>query len=124
MGSHPINLVLRFLLEMTALFSMGLWGWNLSQSPLPIITALAVPLLSAILWGTFAVPDDPSRSGKAPVPTPGFLRLVLELLFFGCAVFMLYSLDYRIPAIVFGSITAIHYALSYDRIIWLIRPKP
>jgi hypothetical protein len=31
MGSHPINLAIRFLLEVVALTSMGMWGWRASD---------------------------------------------------------------------------------------------
>ena len=86
MGSHPINLASPFLLEIAALLIFGLWGWGQSEGVLRFIFALGVPLLAAVLWGTFAVPDDPSRSGKAPIPIPGAIRLVLELAFFWLAV--------------------------------------
>ena len=31
MGSHPINLTIRFLLELSALAAIGIWGWNQSD---------------------------------------------------------------------------------------------
>ncbi|MDX3525033.1 DUF2568 domain-containing protein [Streptomyces sp. ID05-39B] len=35
-------------------------------------------------WGSFAVPDDPSRSGESDIHTPGPVRLLLQLtVFFG-----------------------------------------
>ena len=68
MGSHPINLALRFLLELSALFAMGVWGWRYSEGWLRFVLALSIPIIAAVLWGTFAVPDDPSRSGGAPIP--------------------------------------------------------
>jgi len=80
MGSHPVNLTVRFLLEITALIAIGYWGWQQSNNLLPQIgLTCGVPLIAAILWGTFNVANDPSRSGKAPVPVPGWLRLTLEL---------------------------------------------
>ena len=83
MGTHPANLVVRFLLEMSALCVMGLWGWHRRDDGLRILVALAIPLLAAALWGTFAVPHDPTRSGSAPIPVSGILRLALECGFFG-----------------------------------------
>ena len=74
-----------------------------------------------MLWGTFAVPGDPSRSGKAPVPVPGILRLVLELALFGFAAWALYDSGSPMLALVLAVLTLIHYALSYDRIAWLVR---
>ena len=63
MGSHPINLAIRFLLEITALITMGFWGWRQSEGWFRYILALIIPILAAVVWGTFAVPNDPSRSG-------------------------------------------------------------
>lgn len=121
MGSHPINLAVRFLLEMAALLAFGLWGWRQSDGLLRYVFAFGIPIIAAALWGTFAVPDDPSRSGAAPVPVPGILRLLLELAFFALAAWALYATGYTTLSLVLGAVTVIHYLLSYDRIIWLIR---
>lgn len=122
MGSHPVNLTLRFLLEMAALITIGYWGWQQSNNLLlQIGLALGFPLIAAILWGTFAVPDDPSRSGKAPVPVPGWLRLILELALFAVATWALFAVDAAVLGWIVGIVTAIHYALSYDRLRWLLR---
>ena len=75
----PTNLTLRFLLEVAALVGLGLWGWSLSVGVVALTLATTFPLSAAIAWGTFNVPGDPSRSGNAPVPVPGAVRLVLEL---------------------------------------------
>ncbi len=87
------------------------------------MTAIGLPLLVAILWGTFSVPDDPSRSGGAPVPVPGALRLALELAIFGFATWGLYSTRAVSWSLILGGLVALHYALSYDRIAWLIRAR-
>ncbi len=71
MGSHPINLAVRFILELTALVAAGMWGWHQSEGWLKFLLVITLPLLIAIVWGTFAVPDDPSRSGAAPIPISG-----------------------------------------------------
>lgn len=80
MGSHPLNLLVRFLLELAALGAFGYWGWQQAEGALAYLLAIGLPVLTAVLWVTFAVPEDPSRSGHAPVPVPGLLRLLLELL--------------------------------------------
>lgn len=121
MGSHPINLVFRFFLELVTLFSMGLWAWRQGDGWLRFILAVGVPLLFAVLWGVFAVPDDPSRSGAAPIPVPGLLRLFLELIFFTVGVWMLRQSGYQSTSIVLGLAIIIHYILSYDRIMWLLQ---
>jgi hypothetical protein len=120
MGTHPVNLVVRFLLELSALFVLGLWGWHQRDDGFRIVAALAIPLIAAALWGTFAVPHDPTRSGSAPVPISGVLRLALELGFFGSATLALYDLGFGKLTAALGTAVVIHYLLSYDRIRWLV----
>jgi hypothetical protein len=117
---HPVNLAVRFLLELSALYALGLWGWRQGWDGWRIVTALAVPLIAAALWGTFAVPGDPSRSGSAPVPVPGLLRLALELGFFGSATVALYDVGFTRLTAIFGTVIAVHYLLSFDRVLWLL----
>ena len=61
---HKVNLAFRFFLELvmfaslaaapaTALDGGGRWIW-----------AIIAPITAMTLWGVFATPDDPSRSGK------------------------------------------------------------
>ena len=120
MATHPVNLAVRFLLELSALFVLGLWGWHRRDDGLRIVVALTIPLVAAALWGIFAVPRDPTRSGSAPVPVSGLLRLALEFGFFGCATLALYDLGFSKLTATFGIAVVIHYLLSYDRIRWLV----
>jgi hypothetical protein len=84
-GVKIANLALRFLLELCALVALGYWGFKAGGG---LITKLALgigsPLLAAVVWGTFLAP-------RAAVPTPGLLRLVLELGVFGAAAAALYA---------------------------------
>ncbi len=123
MGSHPLNLALRFLLEIAALVAIGYWGFSQYTGIGRFVVGCGGPVIAAALWGTFAVPGDRSRSGGAPIPIPGVLRLVLELCLFGFAVWALYDAGSPMPALLLAGITIIHYALSYDRIAWLIRQQ-
>lgn len=123
MNSNLINLAFRFLLELAALVSAGIWGWQQSDGSLRYVLAGGIPVVLAAVWGTFAVPNDPSRSGKAPVATPGIIRLLLELGIFAFAVWALFNTGYSQLSLIFGTGVVIHYALSYDRIIWLLTKK-
>ncbi len=123
MGSNPINLALRFVLEMVALLALGKWGWQIGEGGMRYILALATPVLAAALWGTFAVPDDPSRSGKAPVPVPGLVRLLLELSIFALALWAVHITNSILWSWILGAAITIHYLASYDRVLWLIRTK-
>jgi hypothetical protein len=73
-----------------------------------------------VVWGTFNVPNDPSRSGAAPIPVPGILRLTIELAYFIFAAWALYDLGFTGLSWALGIIVALHYIASYDRIRWLI----
>ena len=120
MAYHPLNLALRLLLELAALGSAGFYGWKLTESPWRSVTAIALPLIIAVVWGTFAVPGDPSRSGDALVPVAGVLRLAMELAIFGFAVWALYSTRPVSWSLALGSLVTVHYLLSCDRIAWLL----
>ena len=121
MGSHPVNLALRFVLEITALVSTGMWGWQQGEGWVRYFLAASIPIALATIWGTFAVPNDPSRSGNAPVPTSGLIRIFIELAFFGFATWTFLQMGYERSGWVFCTIALAHYLISYDRIIWLLR---
>lgn len=120
MGSHPVNLAIRFLLELMALAAMAIWGWQLSDTWIRFVLVLAIPIFAAAVWGIFAVPNDPSRSASAPIPIPGWLRLAIEFVFFATATFMFYNLQYTYLSWIMGSTVIVHYIVSYDRISWLL----
>lgn len=104
---------------MAALFALGFGAYSLASGPFAWIIAIALPLVAAVAWGTFNVPGDPSRSGEAPVPVPGIVRLIIEFDVFLVAVFLLW-LTAPTAAFVLGVLVVIHYALSMDRIRWLL----
>ncbi|SRR5690554_5624520 len=118
MSQHPINLAVRFLLEIIALIALGLWGWRTNEGALRIVWAIGAPLIAALLWGVFRVPNDP---GNAPVAIPGWLRLLLELIFFTSAVLALRAAGSPLPATLLAAIIILHYLISYDRILWLLQ---
>lgn len=122
-SNHPINLIFRFFLELAAIFFFGYWGYYLGGESLGILLAILFPVIFAVFWGVFAVRGDPSRSGKTVVHTPGALRLLLELVLFGAAAWMMLDLDYCAIALVFGSAVVLHYFLSFNRIAWLLKQK-
>ena len=122
MGFHPLNLGLRFILEILALVGIfrlglsvvdsGLWRWAI---------AMGLTFIAATAWGTFRVPGDRSAKGNAPVAVPGSVRLLVELGVFG---FGAYGHFVAGPTwLAWANLIAlvVHFALSYDRIGWLIR---
>ena len=120
MGAHPLNLAIRFLLELTALASAGYWGWKTGDGFMRLILAIGIPLVLAVIWGTFNVPGDPSRSGQAPVVTPGMVRLLIEFAVLGFGAWTMYQAISPKAAVVYGVVEILHYAVSYDRIAWLL----
>lgn len=121
MGSHPINLGLRFILELAALFALGYWGSQQGSGIVSVLLAVGLPVIAAAVWGIFAVPNDPSRSGKAPVVVSGLVRLLIEGALFLLAILALLNLGQSTLAVVFAIVVILHYAASYDRIAWLLR---
>lgn len=121
MSKNPINLALRFFLELGALAAYALWGWNTGQGWLRYALAIGVPVIMAACWGTFRIPNDP---GPAPVAVPGWARLGLELVFFAGACFALFQLNAQPYAWLFTVLVAIHYLTSLDRISWMLALSP
>lgn len=118
MSNNPLNLLVRFLLEISALVSMGIWGWDIGNGNLRFVFSIGIPIIAAAIWGTFRVPNDP---GKAPVAVPGILRLVYEFIFFGFATWSLFETNFVTIAWIFISIIIIHYLISYDRLFLLVK---
>ena len=77
-------------------------------------------MTAAVLWGVFAVADDPSRSGAAPIPVPGLVRLALEAAVFGVGIWALKDSGFTRASLALGVVVVVHYAISYDRIAWLL----
>lgn len=141
MSNHPLNLALRFLLELIALGAMAYWGWTQNDGVWRWVAVLGLPLIAAVLWISFRVPGDMERmvqsfqgsngvlgeAFRAPaqprdgrVAVPGVVRLAIEALFFGGAVWLLALAGQLRPALIFGIIVVLHYVASYDRIRWLL----
>lgn len=76
MNTNPINLAVRFLLEIVMLVALGCWGWHLTGSWIHYVTVTGFPVIAAVLWGVFRIPDDPK---PAPVAVPGIIRLLFRM---------------------------------------------
>lgn len=120
MGHHPINLAVRFFLELAALFSVGYWAWTQYDGLLRYVLTISLPLLAAVAWATFRVANEP-YSGDPIVAVPGLVRLILELTLFIFATWALYDIGATRYAWIFGGMVLAHYLVSYDRVGWLLR---
>jgi Protein of unknown function (DUF2568) len=118
MGQNPLNLALRFFLELAALYFIGYWSWAQHEGVLRYLLVIGLPLLAATIWGVFRVPGD----GGAPrVRVSGVVRLLIEIVFFGAATWGLFEAGATTTGLIFGGLTLFHYIISYDRIGWLLK---
>lgn len=113
-----MNLLLRFALELAALAVFGYWGWSQSEGQMRWLIAFIAPIVVAAVWAVFRVPGD---GGTPAVVVSGLMRLLLEFVLFALAVGALFALDRSRLALLLGLVIIIHYALSYERVAWLLR---
>jgi hypothetical protein len=121
MNTNPVNLAVRFLLEIVMLIAFACWGWHSTTGWFRYIAAAGLPVIAATLWGVFRIPNDPK---PAPVAIPGIVRLLLEWVLFGLAAWALHDLGYTKSAIVMVVVVVLHYIVSYDRTWVMLRNKP
>ncbi|MBS2028480.1 MAG: DUF2568 domain-containing protein [Deltaproteobacteria bacterium] len=136
----PGQLVIRFGLEVGTLVAVGALAAHLAHQVLggsdgqarfgvPLgaiwifawLAALLAAGLLAVLWTVFAVLGDPSRSGRAPVPVPGWFRLGLELAIFAAGALSLAVLGERWLLAIDLLALVVHHAGTLPRLRWLLR---
>lgn len=117
----PLNLGLRFLLELAALAGFAAWVFSSVTGWWRYLLALALVLLIVGLWTTFAVPGDPSRSGTAPVPVPGSVRLVLEMVVLVWGAYAWHASGYSRVGLLLSVLIGLHYLFSLKRVAWLLQ---
>lgn len=118
---HPINLALRFGLEIVALYAMSSRVYAMYSSPENWFYAILSAVLAGAIWTIFKVPGDKSSNGKAIVPINGVLRFLIEFSFFFVAVFLLIVDESYSFAGIFGFFIFMHYLTSLDRFVWLLK---
>jgi hypothetical protein len=127
LSNHPANLILRFVLEIVALVAVGQWAWRVGESFGSALARIAftigLPLLMAALWAVFRAPDDPTQpeQKKPIVAISGPLRLLLEAVFFGFAVWTAFNMQRVGFGLVMVIALLLHYFWSAERVIRLIR---
>lgn len=117
------NLALRFGLEIAAIVGISAAAWQSAQGVLRWVLVVGAPLIAIVLWGTFNVRDDPSRSGEAPVEVSGWARLALEAFILGAGAVGLLVAVGPWPAAAFLVLTGLHYLVAGERIRWLLDPS-
>lgn len=115
---HPVNAVLRFFLELAALAALGYWGWTQHDGAARWLWALGLPVVAAAAWAVFRIPGD---HGKPIIPVRGPVRLLLETVFFGGAVWLLALAGRPTWALVLGVLLLGHYLWAYRRVVWMLQ---
>jgi hypothetical protein len=118
MSQHPLNLALRFTLELTILYAYGYWGWTQHAGVWRLVWGIGLPLVAAAIWGTFRAPYD---HGKGLMEVPGPVRLLTEWAMFALAVALLAAAGRYATASIVGLLVVLHYLASYDRVTRLLR---
>ncbi|MCU1413373.1 MAG: 4-amino-4-deoxy-L-arabinose transferase [Microbacteriaceae bacterium] len=92
------NDVLRLLLELFALFSLGYWGYLAWPFPIPgVYFMIGTPLFAAIVWGLF-------RSPKAVLPLDPVGKVLVEIFVMGAAVGAWFMLGYPMVGLPFAAV--------------------
>ena len=95
---RAINLGIRFRLELASLAAFAYWGWTLPTArPVRVAAAIGLPLLVAVLWGSFIAP-------RARVNTGRVGQAGLGLIVFLAAAAALYDRGYSSGAATFAAI--------------------
>jgi hypothetical protein len=93
--------VVRFALELFALFSLGFWGYLAWPFPWPgVVFMVGAPLFAAVVWALF-------RSPKAVFPLDVVGRSLVEIFVMGAAVAVWFMIGYPVVGVIFGILAAV-----------------
>ena len=90
--------VLRFLLELFAFFTLGLWGFVAWPLPWNIVVGIGAPLVAIVLWALF-------RSPKAVFQVDAFGRAIVEIIVMAAAALAWFDLGQPIVAVAFAVVS-------------------
>ncbi|HSP20395.1 MAG TPA: DUF2568 domain-containing protein, partial [Myxococcaceae bacterium] len=101
-----------------------MWAYRAaSPGTIAWLAGLGLPAIAAGAWVTFAVPGDPSRSGRAPIPVAGWVRLLLELAVLLGGGAALAALQRWTALGVFTVALLVHHVVTPARHLWLLRQR-
>ncbi|CAD6003964.1 YrdB family protein [Agreia sp. COWG] len=104
-----INDVVRFVLELFAFVTLGIWGFLAWPGPwLNIVLGIAAPVFAILVWALF-------RSPKAVVRLDAFGKALIEILIMGSAALAWLMLGQPVIAVVFGVVAAVSGVLAGRR---------
>lgn len=100
-----LNLGLRFILELCLLAAVGYWGFQFDGSwPIRIGAGIGLPLLIAVVWGTFTSP-------KAPYLLQEPWRFGLEIVLFGVGAAALLAAGHAVLGIILAVVFLVNRVL-------------
>lgn len=103
-----VNDVIRFVLELFAIVSLGIWGFVAWPLPWNIVVGIGAPVLAILLWALF-------RSPKAVLHVDAFVKALVEIVVMGCAAFAWWSLGQPIVALVFAVVATVSGVINGRR---------
>jgi Protein of unknown function (DUF2568) len=95
-----VNDVVRFLLELFAIFTLGYWGFASWPLPWNIVAGILAPAIAIVLWALF-------RSPKAMIRIDPFGRALVEIVVMAAAAFAWWSLGQPIVGVIFGVVAMV-----------------
>ena len=100
------NYGLAFLLEMSALFILGYWGFHLqADKTIRIVVGILAPLAMIVIWGIWCEPTSTHR-------LDGIWLLLIICLIFAIVTYCLFSMKLTPFAVTFGFLVILHLGLS------------
>ena len=98
------NDVLRFLLELFAFITLGVWGF--AAWPLPgVLVGILAPAFAILVWALF-------RSPKAVFRLDPFGKAVIEISVFGAAALAWWDLGLPLVAVIFALVATVSGVIS------------
>lgn len=95
------NDILRFVLELFAFISLGIWGFAAWPLPWPgLLVGIVAPAFAILLWALF-------RSPKAVVRLDPFGKAFVEICVFGAAAIAWWDLGQPVITVVFAVVATI-----------------
>jgi hypothetical protein len=117
------DLGLRLVLEVGALVGAVVVATRLVDGVVGLLLGALWAACAATAWVTFATLDDPSRSGRAPVPVGGPVRLAVEFVVLVPPVVGLVVTGRLGAGLVLGAALVLHQATGRARLRWLWRQR-
>ncbi|HEX2089172.1 MAG TPA: YrdB family protein [Actinomycetota bacterium] len=103
---RPINLGLRFLLELGALVAVGYWGWQTGEGAMRWLLAAGAVLVAIVVWLVFVSPKP-----KVELARP--VRLIIEFGVWAAAALALYATTSVLFAVASFVVALVSGTLNY-----------